>query len=104
MGKTEYLRKREQLQRQIARSSSTPTRLFDVERAIELLSNLPALLDAATPAQQRALIRQIIARVWIEKLAVAAIEPTASYTILMEVQVSMATSAGLEPTTFSSGG
>jgi site-specific DNA recombinase len=96
IARTEYLRKREQLQHQIALSTPSPIRVLDVERAMELLGNLPALLDTATPAQQRALIRQVIPRVWIENLAITAIEPTASYAILMGVQVSMATSAGLQ--------
>ena len=55
-----------------------------------LLSDLSLLLDAADCAQRRALIQQVITTIWIEKVAVTAIKPAATYALLVE-----AVSAGI---------
>ena len=74
--------------------------------ATDLYSVMDALLDCATPAQRRAIMRQVIETVWIEKVAVTAIRPAATYALLVELAAggSLVTSAGVEPTTFSFGG
>jgi len=81
-------------------------RQFNTEKAITLLRDITSLLTVATPVQQRALIRQVLKSVWIEKVAVTAIKPTATFALLVELvaQGSLAISTGLEPATFSSGG
>ena len=102
----EYIEKRTRIEQQIARIPAPSDRILNVEKAITLLSDLPTLLDTATLTQRRALVRQIFDMVWIEKVAVTAIKPTATFALLVELaaQGSLAISAGLEPTTFSSGG
>jgi hypothetical protein len=101
-----YLQKRRLIERQLARLPNPSAQLLNTEHAIGLLSNMDALLDSATPAQHRALIRQVIETVWIEKVAVTAIKPAATYALLVELAAggSLVTSAGVEPTTFSFGG
>jgi hypothetical protein len=58
---------------------------------------MPSLLDSATPAQRRALLRQVLDTVWIEKFAVTAIKPAANFLLLIETGIN-GDSAGLEPT------
>ena len=102
-----YLQRRAAIEQRIADVSTKQPVMLEIDRAMKLLSDIPTLLEKATHAQQRALIQQLFECVWIEKLAVAAIRPTASYVLLIELladQVALAISAGLEPTTFSSGG
>lgn len=104
--RAEYLEKRTQIELQLDRLPMASARMLNVERAVSLLSDLPALLDTAPPIKRRSIVRQILDRVWIEKAAVVAIKPTATFVLLVELaaQGSLAISAGLEPTTFSSGG
>jgi hypothetical protein len=61
-----------------------PSRVLDLERATLFLTDMNALLDAATPAQQRALMQQVFMTIWIEKGAVTAIRPAHSYALLVE--------------------
>jgi site-specific DNA recombinase len=105
-GKAEYLQRRATLERQLPRPGAQREPGLDVEKAMQLLSDMPKLLDAVTPSQQRALLQQVVSAVWLEKYAVVAIRPTANYVLIVEAmgKVVAATSAGLEPTTFSSGG
>ena len=90
------------------------TRTLDMERALGLLSDMPALLDAATPAQLRTLVQQVMKVVWLDQEGITAFTPGEHYADLVEVvatyagatdgHVGGATSTGLEPATFSSGG
>jgi hypothetical protein len=82
--KADYLRKREQLQRRLAQATPPPARSLVIERATALLGDLPALLVAASREQQRALIRLVLPRIWIEKFAVTAIKPAANFLLLVE--------------------
>jgi hypothetical protein len=84
LGRSGYLQRREKLQRQIARMTPALDRVLDLDRAIGLLSNMAALLDAVDRAQQRALMQQVLTMIWIEKGAVTAIRPAHSYALLVE--------------------
>jgi len=98
LDRNDYVRRRERLQRQLSQAMPPPIRTLDVERATQLLGDLPTLLDAATPTQRRALLRQVLTSVWIEKFAVTAIKPSANFLLLKErSRVSMAISTGIDP-------
>jgi hypothetical protein len=84
LSREEYLRRREQLQRRLAQATPPPSRVLDIERATNMLSDPPALIDAATREQQRAFIRLVVTKIWIEKLAVTAIQPAANFLLLVE--------------------
>jgi len=83
LDRNDYVRRRERLQRQLSQAMPPPIRTLDVERATQLLGDLPTLLDAATPTQRRALLRQVLTSVWIEKFAVTAIKPSANFLLLI---------------------
>jgi site-specific DNA recombinase len=85
LDKPTYMARRAQLQQQLAQITPTPQRTFDLERAIELLGSIAALLDAAPDvAQRRALVQQVLTMVWIQKGAVVAVRPAPSYVLLMQ--------------------
>jgi hypothetical protein len=42
------------------------------------------LVDIATPEEQRALIRQVLEQVWIEKREVKKVKPTSAYSALLK--------------------
>jgi hypothetical protein len=77
-------RRREGLQRQLDQATPQQTRQLDIERAVRLLGDMPSLLDSAAPAQQRALLRQVMTTIWIEKFAVTAMKPAANFLLLVE--------------------
>jgi site-specific DNA recombinase len=83
LDKADYLKKRKRVQEQLTRAIPTPTRTLDITRAMDLLSSMAALLDGATPLQQRAVIQQVLSMIWIEKSAVTAIRPAHSYAIFI---------------------
>lgn len=71
---------------------------LDVEKALGLLNDLPALLDGAALAHRRALLQQLFARVWLEKEQVTAVEPSPLFMpLLAAVDNLYTTSTGLEP-------
>jgi site-specific DNA recombinase len=80
----EYLQKRAKLERKLAQAAPLPTRSIDIEPAMNFLGDLPMLLDAAVNAQRRALIRQLVQKIWIEKNAVTAIKPAANFLLLVQ--------------------
>ncbi len=82
--RADYLKRRTDLQRQLAQITPAPSRVLDLERATLFLSDMAALLDAANVAQQRALMQQVMTMIWIEKGAVTAIRPAHSYALLVE--------------------
>jgi site-specific DNA recombinase len=84
LDKAAYLRKREQLQRQLTRAHEHAPRVLDLERATLLLSNITELLDVANDAQRRGLIQSVFETLWLEKGAVTAIRPAPAYTLLIE--------------------
>jgi hypothetical protein len=85
--RAEYLQKRGQIEDQLAQQAPAPSRALDIERAAGLLGDLPALLDAATPLQRRALIQQVLTMIWIEKRAVTAVKPAANFLLLVQAGI-----------------
>jgi hypothetical protein len=85
LDKATYLQRRAQLQQQLGQATPAPQRTLDIERAIELLSSMAALLDATTDtAQQRALIQQVLITIWVQKGALVAVRPAPNYVLLMQ--------------------
>jgi site-specific DNA recombinase len=99
-----YLSERARLQQLLAEEPPPPARMLDTERAIALLGDMAALLEAANREQRRALIEQILEVVWVDReRGLTAIRPRESYQLLAEAvaghrfaMVGEATSTGLE--------
>jgi hypothetical protein len=106
----EYL-KRRGLDRQLAAAAPTPTRVLDAEHAMNLLSDLPARLATDEPAKLRALVRQIVDAVGIEKddagaITVKAIKPASSFALVLPTAADLSfvvTSTGAEAAHVTSG-
>lgn len=95
-----YARERDRLSKLLATERPAVVRVLDVEKAISFLGNMPALINAATYTEQRALIQQVIKQVWLTREGIAGWEPAPNYRLLVEVvaaQVGGTTSAGLHP-------
>jgi hypothetical protein len=100
----------------LVESPPSSTKILDGTKATTLLGEMPKLLREATAEQRRVLVQLVLRQVWIEcgpkpdaEIWVKAIAPTKTYEVLVGAIITssnfaMATSAGLEPTTFSSGG
>jgi site-specific DNA recombinase len=103
-----YARERARLEQLLEPSEPVAQRVLDLNRAVETLGNVPCLLAGASVEQQRGLIQQIFQTLWLEPIAVTAIQATPNYALLVdavaEQHVGGTTSTGLEPATFSSGG
>ena len=84
LDRTDYVRRRERLQRQLDQATPQPTRQLDIERAIRLHSDMPSLIESAGPAQRCALLRQVVTTIWVEKFAVTAIKPAANFLLLVD--------------------
>lgn len=95
--KADYLKKRKSVQDQLAKATPMPMHTLDITKAIDLLGNISALLDAATIEQQRAVIQQVFTTIWIEKGAVTAIRPAHSYALLVEVMWQKRSRRGSNP-------
>ncbi len=89
LDKATYVQRRTQLQQRIAAAVPAPQRTLDIERAMEVLTSIDALLVAATLPQQRALIQQVLTTIWIEKSTVTAIRPAPNYLLLVDVMARM---------------
>jgi len=83
--RSEYLQKRGQLERQIAHLPAPSMLTFNIERAVTLLGDMSALLESASLAQRRAIIRQVLEMIWLQKFAVTAIKPAANFALLVEL-------------------
>jgi hypothetical protein len=90
MLKGEYLRKREAIQRQLSQIIGHVPHLFDVGRALNLLSDMPTLLDTANDMQRRALWQQVFTAVWLDKGVVVAVQPAPAYVLLAQAVADMA--------------
>jgi hypothetical protein len=63
---------------------------FDERRALDLLTNVPALIDAATPEHLRQIVGAVFSRVWVEERQVVAVTPRAElYLILVARSITM---------------
>lgn len=76
------------------------------EQALAMIQTIGTVLDAASAQERRAVVQQLFDRVWLERGTITAVRPTGTYLALVEAaaKVNVATSTGLEPATFSSGG
>lgn len=72
---------------------------LDMDKALRLLNDLPAALDGADLAHQRALLQQLFVTVWLEKEQVTAVQPSPLFMPLLVAAHHhlQATSTGLEP-------
>jgi hypothetical protein len=71
-----------QLEQQLAATPAAPARP-DLEAAIALLPDLPAIYRAATIPERRALVRKVFAQLWMERHELRAITPTGLYLPLL---------------------
>lgn len=83
LSEAEYVAKRAALRRQLEAAPASTAIALDAEKALEFLNDLGGLLTAAAPEQQRAIVQQIIAQVWMTKDAVAAIRPASGVAVLL---------------------
>jgi hypothetical protein len=84
-----------------------PRQLLDVTAAMGLMNNMERVIATAEAYQRRAMVHQVIDRVWLSHAGIVAFKPKPAYHLFVEAvagYLGMATSIGLEPTTFSSGG
>ncbi len=85
VSKVAYERKRAELRTLLARSAATPApQAVGVEALVPLLRDLPTLLMAATHAEQRAVVREFVTQVYVQRSVVMAIRPTKIAATLFE--------------------
>jgi site-specific DNA recombinase len=99
-----FLREKTRLERIIAEEPAPTSRMLDLTKALELLTDMPKLIAAASGPQRRALVRQVFAQIWLQKTTVTAVKPSPQLGLLVEAIVSGVISTGIEPATFSFGG
>jgi site-specific DNA recombinase len=90
----------------LAESLAQRERRLNRAQALAMMETIGTVLDAATMQERRAVVQQLFDRVWLERGKLTAVRPTGTYLALVEAaaKVNTATSTGLEPATFSSGG
>jgi site-specific DNA recombinase len=79
-----YFRERDRLSRLLGASTPAPRQTLDVQAALALLGDMPALLATATMEQQRAIVQQVFQQLWIEKPLIKAIASTGTFAMLVE--------------------
>lgn len=85
MSKAAYERKRDELLALMARSAAMPApQIVGAETLVPLLNDLPALLMAATNSERRAVVRELITHVYVQRSVVMAIRPTKIAAALFE--------------------
>jgi site-specific DNA recombinase len=102
-----YLRERERLRGLLGEETTPLPAVLDLQQAIAMLDDLPSLLDAASEDELRGIVQQIFVTIWLEPKKITAAKATKNYALLLNQQQSVVggtTSAGVEPTTFGSGG
>lgn len=78
------------LRQQLAEvQAATPPLSFDLQRALGLLAELPALLAAATPAELRRIAAAVVVQVWVDRSGVTAIAPRADLWALLAARSEM---------------
>jgi hypothetical protein len=92
-----YLRERARLERIIADEPVPMAQVLNLTKAMELLADMPKLIEAASVPQRRALVRQVFEQVWLEKTKVTAVKPSPQFGLLIEALVSGAISTGVDP-------
>lgn len=78
----EYATRRADLMAQFEQSSSSTP--IDISASAELLAQLPALMDEATPEERRAIVRQLVSEVYLYKQQVRALRPTGNTALFFE--------------------
>jgi hypothetical protein len=85
VSKTAYERKRDELRTLLARSTAMPApQVVGAETLIPLLKDLPTLLMQATNAERRAVVRELVTHVYVQRSVVMAIRPTKIAAALFE--------------------
>lgn len=93
-----YYREKAKIDEQLRATQPAMHGLLDVTKALQLLGNIPLLLEAAAnDALKRSLIQQIFEMLWLEKGKVTAIKATKNLDLLVDValQVGGTTSTGI---------
>jgi hypothetical protein len=85
VSKAAYERKRDELRALLARSAAMPAQpLPGVETIVPLLRDLPTLLMAATNSERRAVVRELVTHVYVQRSVVMALRPTKIAAALFE--------------------
>jgi len=85
VSKAAYERKRDELRTLLARSAATPApKAVGVETLVPLLKDLPTLLMQATNAERRAVVRELVTHVYVQRSVVMALRPTKIAAALFE--------------------
>lgn len=87
INEADYKRQRDYLQGQLALASEQEVDEyeFDAAMAMELLNNMAELIDEATPAELRVIVRCLFHQIWVESHAITAITPTQEFLPLVGV-------------------
>lgn len=73
--RSEYERKLRDTQKQ--KSQSPGGVAFDAQQALELLKDIPRLIERATPQERLALVKSLFDRIWVEDRRIAKLTPRA---------------------------
>jgi site-specific DNA recombinase len=73
--RSEYERKVRDSQKQ--KSQSPGGVAFDAQQALELLKDIPRLIERATPQERLALVKSLFDRIWVEDRRIAKLTPRA---------------------------
>jgi hypothetical protein len=85
VNKATYERKRDELLTLLARSAATPApQAVGIDTILPLLRDLPTLLMAATNSERRAVVRELVTQVYVQRNVVMAIRPTKIAAALFE--------------------
>lgn len=100
-----YTRRKIALEQTLREQEPQADAQIDPIKAAEVLSSMASVLDVATPEEQRAIVHHLIDAVWARPHEIIAIRTRPAWQALYTAcNVGDTISAGLEPTTFSSGG
>jgi site-specific DNA recombinase len=73
--RSEYERKVRDTQKQ--KSQAPGGVAFDAQQALELLKDIPRLIERATPQERLALVKSLFDRIWVENRRIAKLTPRA---------------------------
>ncbi len=80
INEVDYKRQRDYLQEQLALTSEQEANSyeydFDMSEALTMLNDMGSIVDEATPAELRTMVRCLFHQIWVEPHAITAIAPT----------------------------
>lgn len=89
-----YRQKRDALRRELT-ALPTPQAVPDLAGALRYLHDFGALVDAALPAERRALLRQVFSHLYVDRGELKAVTPTGLYLPLVGVLAEQRSATGV---------